>query len=171
VGVSVKQVAVVGGGVIGAACARAAAQQGLSVTLFAPGPDAAAASAASAGMLAAQIEPDDEYLLPLAVRGRDLYEDLAAALKDITGIDIGFQRTGITSVAFAADEAAASMIAWPPSARAGCAVTGWTPRSCASAGRGLRRKPLAHCTRRRRLRRSAALAAALQADARRLGQR
>jgi glycine/D-amino acid oxidase-like deaminating enzyme len=78
VGVSVKQVAVVGGGVIGAACARAAAQQGLSVTLFAPGPDAAAASAASAGMLAAQIEPDDEYLLPLAVRGRDR-RDLAAA--------------------------------------------------------------------------------------------
>jgi glycine oxidase len=106
-GVSATQVAVVGGGVIGAACARAAAQRGLPVTLFAPGPDAAAASAASAGMLAAQIEPNDDQLLPLAVRGRDLYEDLAAALKDTTGIDIGFQHTGITTVAFAADEAAA----------------------------------------------------------------
>jgi len=98
---------VVGGGVIGAACARSAAQRGLPVALFAPGPDAAAASAASAGMLAAQIEPADDQLLPLAVRGRDLYEDLAAALKDTTGIDIRFQRTGITTVAFAADEAGA----------------------------------------------------------------
>jgi glycine oxidase len=105
-GVSATQIAVVGGGVIGAACARAAAQRGLPVALFAPGPDAAAASAASAGMLAAQIELNDEPLLPLAVRGRDLYEDLAAILKDTTGIDIGFQHTGITTVAFAADEAA-----------------------------------------------------------------
>lgn len=98
--VSPIQVAVVGGGVVGAACARAAAQRGLRVTLFAPGPDPAAASAASAGMLAAQIEPADETLLPLAVRGRDLYEDLAATLKDTTGIDIGFQHTGILTVAY-----------------------------------------------------------------------
>jgi glycine oxidase len=106
-GVSATQVAVVGGGVIGAACARAAAQRGLSVALFAPGPDAAAASAASAGMLATQIEPQDDRLLPLAVRSRTLYEHLAAALKDTTGIDIGFQRTGIATVAFAEHEAAA----------------------------------------------------------------
>jgi glycine oxidase len=106
-GVSATQVAVVGGGVIGAACARAAAQRGLRVALFAPGPDAAAASAASAGMLASQIEPHDDHLLPLAVRGRDLYEHLAAALKDTTGIDIGFQRTGIATVAFTEHEAAA----------------------------------------------------------------
>ncbi|MGH7613196.1 MAG: glycine oxidase ThiO [Gemmatimonadales bacterium] len=106
-GVSTTQVAVVGGGVIGAACARAAAQRGLPVTLFAPGPDVAAASAASAGMLAAQIEPHDDQLLPLAVRGRSLYEHLAATLKDTTGINIRFQRTGIASVAFAEHEAAA----------------------------------------------------------------
>lgn len=106
-GVSATQVAVVGGGVIGAACARAAAQRGLRVTLFAPGPDAAAASAASAGMLATQIEPQDDRLLPLAVHSRSLYEDLAAALKDTTGIDIGFRRTGIATVAFAEQEAAA----------------------------------------------------------------
>lgn len=92
--------AVVGGGVIGAACARAAAQRGLRVALFAPGPDPAAASAASAGMLAAQIEPTDAALLPLAVRGRDLYEDLAMQLKDTTGLDIGFQHTGILTVAY-----------------------------------------------------------------------
>ena len=99
-GVSQSDIAVVGGGVIGAACARAAALRGLRVTLFAPGPDPAAASAASAGLLAAQIESGDERLLPLAVRGRDLYQDLAASLKDTTGTDIGFQPIGIATFAF-----------------------------------------------------------------------
>jgi glycine oxidase len=106
-GVSSTQVAIVGGGVIGACCARAAAQRGLEVTLFAPGPDPRAASSASAGMLAAQIEPADMALLPLAVRSRDLYESLASELKDSTGIDIGFQPIGIATVAFEEDRAAA----------------------------------------------------------------
>ncbi|HEX4632794.1 MAG TPA: FAD-dependent oxidoreductase, partial [Gemmatimonadales bacterium] len=96
-------VAVIGGGVVGAACARAAALRGLRVVLFEPGPDPAAASPASAGMLAAQIEPDDEALLALAIRGRETYEPLANALKDTTGVDVGFWRDGIASVAF--DEA------------------------------------------------------------------
>ena len=99
-GVSRSDIAIVGGGVIGAACARAAALRGARVTLFAPGPDPAAASAASAGLLAAQIESADQRLLPLAVRGRDLYEDLAASLKDTTGTDIGFQPIGIATFAF-----------------------------------------------------------------------
>src|SRR3989475_9571570 len=45
-------VAIVGGGAVGAACARAAALRGLEVAIFEPGPDPAAASPASAGMLA-----------------------------------------------------------------------------------------------------------------------
>ncbi len=98
--VSSCEVIVVGGGVIGAACARAAALHGLRVVLCEPGPDPAAASPASAGMLAAQIEPTDEWLRGLAVRGRDLYEDLAPALRETTGLDIGFWRAGIASVAF-----------------------------------------------------------------------
>lgn len=106
-GVSGTQVAIVGGGVIGACCARAAAQRGLQVTLFAPGPDPRAASPASAGMLAAQIEPADMALLPLAVRSRDLYESLSTDLKDSTGIDIEFQPIGIATVAFDEDRAAA----------------------------------------------------------------
>src|SRR6266704_2126157 len=83
-------VAVIGGGVIGAACARAAALRGLAVGIFEPGPDPAAASPASAGMLAAQIEPLDNGLVALAVRSRDQYERLAAELGDTTGIDIRF---------------------------------------------------------------------------------
>src|SRR5882762_5750685 len=106
--VSSCEVIVVGGGVIGAACARAAALRGLRVALCEPGPDRAAASRASAGLLAAQIEPPDEWLRGLAVRGRDLYEGLAGALRETTGLDIGFWRAGIASVAF--DDAAADRL-------------------------------------------------------------
>lgn len=93
-------VAVIGGGVVGAACARAAALHGLTVAVFEPGPDPGAASPASAGMLAAQIEPTDPDTFSLAVRGRDLYEPLAPLLREATGIDIGFWRPGIASLAF-----------------------------------------------------------------------
>jgi len=98
--VSPCEVIVVGGGVIGAACARAAALRGLQVVLCEPGPDRAAASPASAGMLAAQVEPSDAALRALGVRGRDLYEDLALALRETTGLDIGFWRSGIARIAF-----------------------------------------------------------------------
>lgn len=100
-------VAVIGGGVIGVACARAAALRGLRVTLLAPGPDPAAASGASAGMLAAQIETSDEYMLPLAVRARDFYDDLATALKDTTGSGIGLLHAGIATLALDEERAAA----------------------------------------------------------------
>ena len=97
---STADVAIIGGGAIGAACARAAALRGLAVAIFEPGPDPAAASPASAGMLAPQIEPADDALVALSVRARDLYEPLAPALHETTGIDIGFWRSGIAAVAF-----------------------------------------------------------------------
>src|SRR5207244_8690671 len=83
-----------------AGCARAAAVRGLEAAIFEPGPDPAAASPASAGMLAAQIEPGDDVLVALSVRARDLYEPLGPALRETTGIDIGFWRSGIAAVAF-----------------------------------------------------------------------
>jgi glycine oxidase len=106
--VSSCEVIVVGGGVIGAACARAAALRGLQVALCEPGPDRAAASPASAGMLAAQIEPSDDAMRALGVRGRDLYEHLALALRETTGLDIGFWRSGIARIAF--DDAVAQQV-------------------------------------------------------------
>src|SRR3989449_2542792 len=97
--------AVMGGGVIGAASARAAALRGLAVGFFEPGPAPAAASPASAGMLAAQIEPLDSGLVALAVRSRDQYQRLAAELGDTTGIDIGFWAGGIAAIALDDKEA------------------------------------------------------------------
>src|SRR5881275_3798150 len=104
----VVDVVIVGGGAVGAACARACATRGLQVAIFEPGPDAAAASPASAGMLAAQIELTDDALVGLSVRARDLYEPLAPVLRETTGIDIGFWRAGIAAVAF--DDAAAGRL-------------------------------------------------------------
>jgi len=103
--VSSCEVLVAGAGIIGAACARAAALRGLRVMICEPGPDPAAASAASAGILGAQIERTDEALRALGLRGRDLYDGLAAALADTTGIDIGLWREGIASLAFDDSEA------------------------------------------------------------------
>lgn len=171
-GVSQSDIAIVGGGVIGAACARAAALRGLHVTLFAPGPDPAAASAASAGLLAAQIESADERLLPLAVRGRDLYQDLAASLKDTTGTDIGFQPIGIATLAFdeAQAEALFELVAEQRQAGLRC---DWLERTdlderwpgVAPGARGALYAPEDGCLD------PAALTRALLADARRLGVR
>jgi len=101
-------VVVIGGGVVGAACARAVALRGLSAAVFEPGPTAGAATPASAGMLAAQIEPAGEDSLGLAMRARDLYQPLAPALREATGIDIGLWHGGIASLAF--DEASESRL-------------------------------------------------------------
>ena len=106
--VSSCEVVIAGGGVIGAACARAAARKGLDVLICEPGPDPAAASPASAGMLAAQIEPIEQQLRSLSLRARDSYDGLAPALLEATGIDIGLWREGIVSLAL--DEASAERL-------------------------------------------------------------
>lgn len=103
--VSSCEVLIAGGGIIGAACARAAALRGLRVLICEPGPDPAAASAASAGILAPQIESSDESLRALGLRARELYSPLAASLAETTGIDIGLWRDGVASLAFTEPEA------------------------------------------------------------------
>jgi glycine oxidase len=103
--VSSCEVLVAGGGIIGAACARALALRGLNVLICEPGPDPTAASAASAGILAPQIESTDESLRALGLRARELYDTLAASLAETTGIDIGLWRDGVASLAFTEPEA------------------------------------------------------------------
>ena len=104
--VSAADAVVIGGGVVGAACARAVAARGLRTAVLEPGPLAGAASPASAGMLAAQIEPADDAGLVLAVRARELAAALAARLEDSTGIRVGLRREGIAALAFSAESAA-----------------------------------------------------------------
>lgn len=108
-------VVVVGGGPIGAACARELALAGRTVLCLDAGGDTGQAWKAAAGMLAPQIEAEEEDpLLELGLAGREHYGPLAEALRESTGSDIGLWREGIAHVA--ADEAEAgalrAKVAW-----------------------------------------------------------
>jgi glycine oxidase len=75
------------------------------VVLFDHGPASGAASPASAGLLAAQIEPGDDAWLALAVTARERYRSLSGPLRQTTGIDIGLRDTGIATLAFTQERA------------------------------------------------------------------
>lgn len=96
-------VLIVGGGIIGAACARALAVRGRSVTVVDAGTKPGAATPASAGMLAPLADTHtQDPLLGLRIRGRDLYLQLVPTLQEETGTDIGLWTEGIVQVAFTA---------------------------------------------------------------------
>jgi glycine oxidase len=108
-------VIVVGGGPIGAACARELAGAGRRVLVLEPGGELGQGWRAAAGMLAPQLEADgDTPLLELGLAGRELYSPLANALRETTGIDIGLWREGIAWVSASEPEAAElrSKCAW-----------------------------------------------------------
>ena len=91
---------VIGGGAIGAACARELATTGRKVLVLEAGGEVGQGWRAAAGMLAPQIEADEQdRLLELGLAGRDHYRELTAALRDATGIDPGLWLEGIARVA------------------------------------------------------------------------
>lgn len=98
-------VVIVGGGVVGAACAREIAMGGRRVRLIERGGQSGEAWRASAGMLAPQIEvPVDDVLFELGIAGREFYRQQAEVLRDTTGTDIGFWDGGILQAATRPDE-------------------------------------------------------------------
>lgn len=106
---------VVGGGVVGAACARALVRAGARVTLVTHSGNAGEASRAAAGMLAAQIEAEpDDPLFAFGVAGRAFYRREAEALEAATGISLAFKQSGILEVAFSESqvEAFKAKVAW-----------------------------------------------------------
>jgi glycine oxidase len=108
-------VIVVGAGIVGAACARALAQRGISVLMLDAGDTPGAATEAAAGMLAPLAEAKaDDPLLALSVRARDLYSELVPALEEETGLEIGLRLDGIFDVAFSEKDVVArrSEVAW-----------------------------------------------------------
>ena len=112
---STPDVLIVGGGIVGAACAYELSSTGRRVVVVDHSALPGAATAASAGMLAPMLEagPNDP-LLRAAVRARDLYPSLIATLQAATGIDIGLQMCGIHRVRFTEEEARESRaaVAW-----------------------------------------------------------
>ncbi len=101
-------VVVVGGGLIGLACARRAAERGLSVLAVerssAPG---GGASGVAAGMLAPVTETDfgEQAQLSLNLAARERWPAFAAELERTTGLGTGFRETGALVVAADRDDA------------------------------------------------------------------
>ena len=102
---SQPDVVIVGGGIMGAACADAFARRDISVLLLDSGTEPGIATPAAAGMLAPLAEcRQDDPLLSLSVLARDLYQALIPELQEATGIDVGYWTEGILQVAFDDDD-------------------------------------------------------------------
>jgi len=101
---------VLGGGIIGLACARELAGAGLAVALLERLHQGAAASKAAAGMLAPLYEADGpEPLLAAGRASRDLWTEWAPALEAEAGVGVDYDRSG--AVQFALDQADEEAIA------------------------------------------------------------
>lgn len=98
-------VIVIGGGAVGAACARELARTGRSVGFLDPDSEEGRAWQAAAGMLAPEVEShsDDDPTVALGVAGRERIVTLAERLRESVGAEIGLWQDGIAQVAF--DEA------------------------------------------------------------------
>lgn len=112
---TVHDVVVIGGGPVGAACARELARAARRVLVLEPGGESGQGWRAAAGMLAPQIEArQDDPLLELGLAAREHYRPLAQELLETTGIDIDLWQEGIAAVALGEAEAAElrSRVAW-----------------------------------------------------------
>ena len=108
-------VVVVGAGVMGCAVALRLAQRQVAVTVIERGIPGAEASSAAAGILGPQWECEGPGpLLELGLRSRALYPAFAGELKELSGIDIGFSRSGLLELALTAEdeESLASRRTW-----------------------------------------------------------
>ena len=100
-------VAVVGAGVIGLACAWRLAQRGLDVAVLDPAPGRGA-SRAAAGMLApvTELHPGEESLLRLGLESARRYAGFVAELEQASGVSPGYRSTGTLAVALDAGDRA-----------------------------------------------------------------
>ncbi|HEY0038258.1 MAG TPA: FAD-dependent oxidoreductase, partial [Longimicrobium sp.] len=100
-------VVVVGGGVIGCAVARHAARGGLGVVVVERGTPGMEASHAAAGMLSPLAEANEPGpFLDLLLRARAMYPAFVAALREETGIDVGYGDAGTLYLALREDDEA-----------------------------------------------------------------
>ena len=99
-----RDVIVVGGGVIGLSIAHAVAAEGKSVLVLDPGQSADASSWAAAGMLAPQSEADrNDALFQLCAASLRIYGDWAQQLQEESGVDPEYQEPGLIYVATSED--------------------------------------------------------------------
>lgn len=94
-----KDVIVIGGGVIGCAVAFELATLRARVTVLERAVPGAEASSAAAGILGAQIEAHgDPALFELMLASRERHQQLDARLRDAVGFGSGFRRCGVLKV-------------------------------------------------------------------------
>src|SRR5690242_20043164 len=100
-----KDVIIVGGGVIGCSIALRLAREGLKVAIIERGRVGCEASRAAAGMLSPQAEASAPGpFLNLCLRSRAMYRDFADLLKDSSGVDIEYRDEGTLCVAMAGED-------------------------------------------------------------------
>jgi glycine oxidase len=100
-----QEVVVVGGGVMGTACAWELARQGKSVLVLERSVPGAEASSAAAGILGARVEAHAPGpLAELSLKSRSLYPAWVRALTRATGIDPEYRESGVLKVAFKPSE-------------------------------------------------------------------
>lgn len=98
-------VVIVGGGLIGQACAWRAAEAGLEVTVVDAAPGTGA-SGVAAGMLApvTEVTYGEQALLRLGIASRERWPSFAHDLEAATGRDVGYRADGTLLVAYDADD-------------------------------------------------------------------
>src|SRR5688572_20886975 len=99
--------AVVGGGIVGLACAWYAARRGMSVVLLERDRLGAGATQVAAGMLAPVTEADfgEDELLELNLAAAESWPLFADELRAASGLNPGFRETGALVVAADRDDA------------------------------------------------------------------
>jgi len=102
-----KDVAVVGGGIVGLACAWYAARRGMSVVVLERDRLGGGASDVAAGMLAPVTEADfgEDELLELNLAAAERWPAFAAELAEASGLGTGLRETGALVVAADRDDA------------------------------------------------------------------
>jgi glycine oxidase len=94
------RVAIVGGGIMGCAAALALGERGAEVIVLERAVPGAEASSAAAGILGAQAELHGrDGDAPLFLRAREAWPAWAAALREASGIDVGWRKSGVLRLA------------------------------------------------------------------------
>ncbi|MGV6873709.1 glycine oxidase ThiO [Pseudochelatococcus sp. B33] len=103
-----QSVIIIGAGVIGLSVAWLLARAGRPVVVFDSGEAGQGASRAAAGMLAAstELEPGEQWLLPLNRRSQQSWPDFAGELERASGLSVDLREEGTLHVALNADEQA-----------------------------------------------------------------
>ncbi len=111
---SSADVVVVGGGIIGCAAARALATEGMKVTVLERSRVGAESSGAAAGILAPRVHATEGALFPLAMASHARFGPLVADLREETGLDVEFARSGVYDLAHseAAEELLRDKVRW-----------------------------------------------------------